>query len=131
MEFPGLRSYFFPGNYVLARKWPEIPFRQLSAYNSLLMTLDLADELGVRLYASHGTLLGAVRAGGFAGRPKDLDFYISAEDFQTVEDNIALMKGQRLPVQQMQVPQGVVHDPADGRFHQPSPSTDRPARTGV
>ena len=106
---PGLRSCFFPGNYFLARKWPEIPFRQLSAYNSLLMTLDLADELGVRLYASHGTLLGAVRAGGFAGRPKDLDFYISAEDFQTVEDNIALIKARGFRFNKCKSRKGVVH----------------------
>ena len=113
MEFPGLRSCFFP-NYFLARKWPEVPFRQLSAYNSLLMTLDLADEL-MSDYAPRTAHCWGPSEQVVSPEGPRIWTYIST-GFQNFEDNIA-HKGQRLPVQQMQVPREVLHDPADGRFH--------------
>ena len=59
--------------------------------------------------------MGAVRAGGFAGRPKDWT-YISAEDFQTVEDNIALMKPEASGSTNASPARLFPHDPPTGVF---------------
>ena len=81
---PGIQSYLFLRNYYFYHKFKIVPFKQVTAYESLVRFKSICDDLNVSIYAAHGTLLGAIRSNSFAGRPKDLDFYVTSSDMDKV-----------------------------------------------
>ena len=78
---PGFFVFLFPSNYLFFKKFNFIPYLQIPAYRVLLDLYNHINEHNINLILAHGTLLGAIRSNSFAGRPKDLDFYITANDF--------------------------------------------------
>ena len=92
LNSPGKKSFLFPINYINYYHNQIVPFKQIAAYDALKKFTSICEKLKVNLYAAHGTLLGAIRAESFAGRPKDLDFYISSSDMDKIIDNLDLFK---------------------------------------
>ena len=106
---PGYKTFLFPFNYWCALKWNGVPFKQIPAFYTLLQLLKLADEINIKIFACHGTLLGAVRSGSFAGRPKDLDFYITDKDFFVLLANTYTLKKYGFRFGKCKTRKGVVH----------------------
>ena len=76
---PGYLNPFIIAFWVVNR-WRGVPFRQAATFYVLLKFTAELEKSGIEVYLRHGTLLGAVRQSAFAGRPKDLDFFIKGED---------------------------------------------------
>lgn len=58
----------------------DIPFKQISALDNLLLFTRFLNKNGISYFLSGGTLLGAVRQSSFAGRPGDIDLGILEDD---------------------------------------------------
>ena len=84
---PGFFVFLFPSNYFFFKKFNFIPRLQIPVYRVLLDLYKYINEQSINLILAHGTLLGAIRSNSFAGRPKDLDFYITANDFNKFMTN--------------------------------------------
>ena len=86
-----------------------VPFRQVSAYQTLKKVINLCETAEISIFACHGTLLGAARSGSFAGRPKDLDFYISDTDFVTLMRCIKFLNRDGFFLHKCKTRKGVLH----------------------
>jgi len=76
------RPFIFPLNYILYFHFfgRKVPFRHVSSMKSAIVMRDIFKRGGVDLFLYGGALLGSVRQGGLAGRPKDFDFLMKFED---------------------------------------------------
>ena len=109
LNSPGRKAYFFLNNYLDFFKYKNVPFKQVSAYGTLIQFKSICNKLGISLYAAHGTLLGLIRAKAFAGRPKDLDFYIKKEDMDKVIENIDFFIANSIKPYRCKIYKGVLH----------------------
>ncbi len=109
LNSPGKKSYFFLNNYLDFFKYKIIPFKQVTAYGTLIKFKSICNNLGISIYAAHGTLLGMIRANAFAGRPKDLDFYITKDDMDKVIGNIDLFISNSIKPYRCKIYKGVLH----------------------
>ena len=109
LNSPGKKSYFFLNNYLDFLKYKTIPFKQITAYVTLIKFKSICNNLGINLYAAHGTLLGIIRAKAFAGRPKDLDFYITKKDMDKFIENIDFFISNSIKPYRCKVYKGVLH----------------------
>ena len=75
-----LRPKFAPYVKYLKYMGKDIPFKQISALDNLLIFTRFLYENGISYFLSGGTLLGAVRQSSFAGRPGDIDLGILEDD---------------------------------------------------
>ena len=69
-------KYFYLKNILF------IPSRHLLAINIYSKLLFILKKKNIKIFLLEGLLLGAIRQGAFAGRPKDLDFGILENDYQ-------------------------------------------------
>ena len=76
------RPFYFM-KYLCYRK-DKVPLRQVCQLHFSLAFRDLLESLNIRYYLGSGALLGAVRQGAFAGRPKDVDFMVLMKDFEII-----------------------------------------------
>ena len=109
LNSPGYKAFLFPINYINFFKHKIIPFRQISAYDSLKKFQFVCKRLNVDLYAAHWTLLGVIRASGFAGRPKDIDFYVSTSDMDIIFDNLDILASKSIKICRCKLYKGVIH----------------------
>jgi hypothetical protein len=72
---PGFLNWKTYYNYIIFRG-RRVPLRQSNAFEMLQNIKLLHETIGVKLFLRSGTLLGACRQQGFAGRPGDLDFWV-------------------------------------------------------
>ncbi len=75
-----LKPKFAPYVKYLKYMGKDIPFKQISALDNLLVFTRFLYENGISYFLSGGTLLGAVRQSSFAGRPGDIDLGILEDD---------------------------------------------------
>jgi phosphorylcholine metabolism protein LicD len=61
-----------------------IPKHQLASFFVLKRFDNICKSNKIETWVWHGTLLGAIRDQKFAGRPGDLDFLVSCEDYQRI-----------------------------------------------
>ena len=69
-------KYFYLKNILF------IPSRHLLAINIYSKLFFILRKNNIKIFLLEGLLLGAIRQGAFAGRPKDLDFGILENDYQ-------------------------------------------------
>ena len=62
----------------------KAPLRQVCQLHFSLVFRDLLESMNIKYYLGSGALLGAVRQGAFAGRPKDVDFMVHMSDFEVI-----------------------------------------------
>ncbi len=74
---------FYLKKFLRYRK-DKVPLRQVCQLHFSLVFRDLLDSLNIKYYLGSGALLGAVRQGAFAGRPKDVDFMVHMGDFEII-----------------------------------------------
>ena len=76
---PGILNYKIYKFYY-SNKINSLPFKQVPALMDLIALKKIHEELGLSIMLDAGILLGAVRQGAFAGRPKDLDLFVIDQD---------------------------------------------------
>ena len=98
------RSYLHPIIFFFTKLPLRLKYYQLFRINKLvpinhLIAIDIIQELskiyesyGVKFFLTGGQLLGAVRQGAFAGRPKDVDLGLIDTHFDKFYKNIDLIK---------------------------------------
>lgn len=71
-------GYLNPYVYILYFRYngKGVPLKQVASFHSFIKFSQILDKSGIEFFLSHGTLLGAVRQGAFAGRPGDIDLMI-------------------------------------------------------
>lgn len=79
--FVNWRTYY---NYMRFRK-RGVPLRQSNAFEMLRKIKHLHEVIDGKLFVRSGTLLGACRQQGFAGRPGDLDFWVLLQNMSVRE----------------------------------------------
>lgn len=80
----------------LARR--RVPIRQIKFLLALERTVDVLRSRGWEPLLVRGTLLGAVRSGGFAGRPQDLDLALHLDTRNQITDVMAALRHHTLLV---------------------------------
>ena len=70
----------------------RMPSTQLYAIGTVIKFLKILKPQNIDFFLMDGSLLGAVRQGSFAGRPKDIDFGIKEDKFPKLLDAIPLLK---------------------------------------
>ena len=70
----------------------RMPSTQLSAVGTAIKFLEILKPQKIDFFLMGGSLLGAVRQGGFAGTPQDIDFGIKVEELPKLLDAIPLLK---------------------------------------
>jgi len=86
---------FYLANIYLRLRYPlyfKVPSTQLYAIGVAIKFLKILKEKKINFFLLGGSLLGAVRQGSFAGRPKDVDFGIKEEELPKLLDAIPLLK---------------------------------------
>jgi len=76
----------------------KVPFRQLVMLDTALKFTRLLDQKNIDYVLITGSLLGAIRQGAFAGRPRDFDLAIRSQDRQKLLDLIPEFRDQGLCV---------------------------------
>jgi len=69
-----------------------VPSRHLYAVGITIKILKICKLHKIDIFLAGGSLLGAIRQGSYAGRPRDLDFGIKEEDLPKLLDSISLLK---------------------------------------
>jgi hypothetical protein len=69
----------------------RLPTRQILAFHEVNKFLLLIKSKNINLFLLEGCLLGAVRQGCFAGRPKDIDLGIKESELQSLLDATPLL----------------------------------------
>ena len=78
--------------YQLFRINKLVPINHLIAINIIQELSKIYESYGVKFFLTGGQLLGAVRQGTFAGRPKDVDLGLIDTHFDKFYKNIHLIK---------------------------------------
>jgi len=68
-------------------KFNLIPRDQLLAMDIALRIIKIFKKEKIKFILLGGCLLGAIRQGNFAGRPKDIDFGLEEKDFEIMRNN--------------------------------------------
>jgi hypothetical protein len=95
MNIGARRSYLFLVSSYLRFRYPRyfiLPSTQIYAVGIAIKFLEILKPQNIDFFLMGGSLLGAVRQGSFAGRPKDIDFGIKEDKFPKLLDAIPLLK---------------------------------------
>ena len=87
--------YLFSISFYLRFRYPRyfiLPSTQIYAVGITIKFLEILKPQNIDFFLTGGSLLGAVRQGSFAGRPKDIDFGIKEDKFPKLLDAIPLLK---------------------------------------
>ena len=101
---------YFPLNYFrYLRHKKLIPLQHVASYEVLVKFKKILNNISVDFYLASGALLGAYRNNKFAGRPRDIDLFIKAEDLTEIFKNHKLLFSNGFKIDKLKINKGIVN----------------------